>query len=279
MKAELARRRSTKDPSLPDIRGMKKREIVPYASQLKGLYQTLIQPISSHLAADSDIVFIPDRELFSIPFSCLVDEKDKFLISKYKFSIAPSIQVFSTIRKQANPKKLVEALLNPSPSSLFIAGNPLMPLYKSKKLADLPGAQTEVEGITKVLTHQNPSFKALLREEATKSSFLQHAPNCQILHLATHGLYDYPPYGALAFSSTHSNDADSFLTYDELITVDLRSVELAVLSACDTAVGEIKSEGILGITSYGIDSYQSIRIISWILRSWCFLFDCYSLDH
>jgi CHAT domain-containing protein len=139
----------------------------------------------------------------------------------------------------------------------------------------LPGAG---DGKTSVVTLAGP--------RATEAAFKAEAPGKRILHLATHGFFlggecrsalmrrrgvgglssaadrKLPPppvenpllLSGLALAGANHRDAagpgeeDGILTAEEIAATDLGGVEWAVLSACDTGRGEIRSgEGVLGL--------------------------------
>ncbi len=118
------------------------------------------------------------------------------------------------------------------------------------------------------------------REDASREAFEASAPGKRVLHLATHGFFlegscesalqprssarhdREEPLTAenplllsgLAFaganrrSSAMPDESDGILTAEEIAGIDLEGVDWAVLSACDTGVGEIKvGEGVFGL--------------------------------
>ncbi len=104
----------------------------------------------------------------------------------------------------------------------------------------------------------------LLGTQASETAFKTWAPRSQNLHVATHGYsasaqcLDLPVTGALLGSGLALAGAnrqgglahgdDGLLTAEEIAGLDLSSVEWAVLSACETGLGQsVPGEGILGL--------------------------------
>ena len=74
----------------------------------------------------------------------------------------------------------------------------------------------------------------------------------RILHFATHGLLNskHPELSGLVLSlvDEQGQDVNGFLRFHEIYNLELNA-DLAVLSACQTALGkEIKGEGLMGMT-------------------------------
>jgi CHAT domain-containing protein/tetratricopeptide (TPR) repeat protein len=132
---------------------------------------------------------------------------------------------------------------------------------------------------------------------ANESAFKQQAGGKRILHLATHGFFlggncasvleaSQKPSGEVPVSSPGENplllsglalaganhrqaagpdEEDGILTAEEIAALDLRGVEWAVLSACDTGVGEVRAgEGVLGLRR----AFQVAGVRTLIMSLW-----------
>ena len=214
---------------------------------LQQLHQILIRPIADFLpAADSHIVFIPHEELFRVPFAALKDEQGDFLIQKYAISTAPSLQALALAQQH---RKRVQG----KAQMALVVGNPAFPEQLPegvKSLDPLPNAEAEARSIA--ATHF--STQPLLGAAATETAVVQQLHQARIIHLATHGLALDPPNSfdlsgriALAPSATD----DGWLTATELVQLtrdNPLNAEMVVLSACDTGLGRVTGDGILGLS-------------------------------
>ena len=132
---------------------------------------------------------------------------------------------------------------------------------------------------------------------ASESAFKQQAAGKRVLHLATHGFFlggkcasaleaSERPRGKAPVSLTGENplllsgfalaganhrhaagpdEEDGILTAEEIAALDLSGVEWAVLSACDTGVGEVKAgEGVLGLRR----AFQLAGVRTLIMSLW-----------
>jgi CHAT domain-containing protein/cytochrome c-type biogenesis protein CcmH/NrfG len=223
---------------------------------LKQLYQTLITPIASDLPSNpaQPVIFLPQGELFLVPFPALQDPKNNPLIAKHTLSTAPSIQTLQLTHDKAK-------LTKPSNQNLVV-GNPTMPIFQNTQLADLPGAKNEAIAIGKLL-----NTEPLLGNQATKAQVLAQMPNAAIIHLATHGLLtpingDIP--GAIALAPNGTDNG--FLSAREIFDLKL-TANLAVLSACDTGRGEITSDGVIGLSrSFIAAGVPSVIVSLWAVN-------------
>lgn len=235
--------------------------------RLKRLYQILIEPIADLLPNDPKhrVIFIPQKSLFVVPFPALMDAAGKYLIEKHTILTAPAIQVLQLTNQQR--KQVVG-------DKVLVVGNPTMPSIpveigeKPQQLPPLPGAEKEALAIAKLL-----QTRAIIGNEATKSSIVQQMLKSRIIHLATHGLLDdfngsgVPGAIALAPDSPSSaskeqqSGINGLLTADEILDFKLNA-ELVVLSACDTGRGKITGDGVIGLSRSLITAGVSSVIVS-----------------
>ncbi|MFB2877786.1 tetratricopeptide repeat protein [Floridanema aerugineum] len=240
---------------------VQQRRLAQQRQKLQQLHQLLIKPIANLLPTNPQarVIFIPQSELFLVPFPALVDTSGQYLIEKHTILTAPSIQALDLTRQQRqrlrNLKRGTGIEKQTSNPELLIVGNPLMPKVwnsqtgRKEQLSYLKGAEKEAQAIAQFF-----NAPVLLGEQATERAIKQRISNARIIHLATHGLLDYGipedtgvrdfP-GAVALAP--GDGEDGLLTSAEIIDMNLKA-ELVVLSACDTGRGRIRSEGVIGLS-------------------------------
>ncbi|MGF1537780.1 MAG: CHAT domain-containing protein [Elainellaceae cyanobacterium] len=220
----------------------------------RSLHQLLIDPIAEVLPEkDATVVVIPHRELFLIPFAALPDENGQVLIEKYPLLFAPAISLLNAPREQA--------ALNIGSDPALVVGDPAMPNHPSRGLPldPLPGARREAERIAPLLRTE-----PLTDQQATKTEVVSRMSDAAIVHLATHGLledFGTGVPGALALAPTR--DSDGYLTTAEISELPL-TARLVVLSACDTGLGTITGDGVIGLSrSFLTAGVESVVVSLW----------------
>ena len=143
----------------------------------------------------------------------------------------------------------------------------------------LRGTAQEAEAIQKLAAKQKLKTHVLADKEAGTERFKQELPRARIAHLATHGFFADPKFrsvfqideklfamrgqervgaGALlpsllsglvfAGANRPETPGRGIVTAEELFDLDLTGMELAVLSACETGLGEVGGgEGVFGL--------------------------------
>ncbi|UKO99718.1 CHAT domain-containing protein [Nostoc sp. UHCC 0870] len=226
--------------------------------KLRRLHELLIEPIADLLPSNENerVTFVPQDELFLVPFPALRDAENKYLIEKHTILTAPSIQVLDLTRQQqVNSKKSGEVLL---------VGNPKMPKVVLKpgeppeQLSNLIWAEKEAKDIASLFGTQ-----AITGDKATETAIVQQMTKARIIHLATHGILDNFRGLGSAIALTPSAQDDGLLTAEEIFNLKLNA-DLVVLSACDTGRGRITGDGVIGLSR----SFITAGVPSVIVSLW-----------
>ncbi len=199
--------------------------------RLQKMYDLVVRPAADDLAASKveTLVFVLDGVLRNIPIAALHDGK-QYLVEKYSIALTPGLQLLA-------PRSLKQERLGALVGGLSEGRSGFDPL---------PNVEQEVEKIQSELPSQ-----VLINQNFTSSGFQSKisAVSFPIVHLATHG----------QFSS--QADETFILTWDGKIKVNelsgvlktvevsrSNSLELLVLSACETAAGDDRSAlGLAGV--------------------------------
>lgn len=186
------------------------------------LYQWLIAPIEEDLQEREidNIVFILDTGLRSIPFAALHNGED-FLIEHYNIGLIPSLSLIDPKYRKLEKDTAVLAM----GADTFTDQDPL------------PAVSVELEVISDRLW-QGESF---LNEDFTPEKLIgaRAARDFRIVHLATHA--EFKP-GQPDNSYIQFNSQRLPLNRFKELGFDKPPVDLLVLSACRTALGDSEAE-------------------------------------
>ncbi|MCU0542997.1 MAG: CHAT domain-containing protein [Oscillatoriaceae cyanobacterium Prado104] len=221
------------------------------------LHQLLIEPIADLLPKDPEaqIVFIPQGELFFVPFPALQDAAGKYLIEKHTILTAPAIQILELTRQKRQE-------MSDRTGDILIVGNPTMPEVSlapgqpAHQLSALPHSETEANAIAQLFQTQ-----ALTGDAATKAAVLERLPNARIIHFATHGLLDRDRGLSSAIALAPDRTDSGLLAAEEILHLHLNA-DLVVLSACNTGRGRITGDGVIGLSRALIAAGTSSVIVS-----------------
>ena len=196
-----------------------RRYVQPLKELTRKLSIYLLEPIKAELREHKNVVIIPNDLLLYLPFHALTyaqpDGVTRFLAETHAVSYLTQLELADLVNPSArNPNARLLALANPDGS--------------------LPEASREIKEIGKI----RPSVMTLDGIQATKERFLQLASDYSDLHLATHGVLDAARPERSYLLMAGADDAHQRLTITEIAGLRLAANGLAILSACETAVGE-----------------------------------------
>jgi CHAT domain-containing protein/Tfp pilus assembly protein PilF len=229
------------------------------------LYRDLLEPAVGALAGKTNLLIVPDGALYYIPFEALLTEPagDRpfrdlpSLLRRYSISYSPSASVLAGLREPrqepvpADRKQVAIFAPFAKPGSGTAtrgpAGSSLVPDASRWSFEPLPASQREVSGIAGLYPGAALSF---VGDEATEGAITHNlaVANARRLHFATHAQIDerYPEHSALVLAEGAGDDG--LLQVYEIFNLKL-SADLAVLSACQTALGkEVTGEGLVGLS-------------------------------
>ena len=250
------------EDSLSSLRPLLDEEEVYTDTELPTLFQVynmLIAPVSD-LLEGSEIIVVPDRCFFKVPFAALHDERNRYLSETFKIRIVPSLTTLKLILDSpAGSHSETGALIvgEPRVTDVYFKG-------ESRYLCPLPGAKAEAEMIARLL----PESHLLIGKQATKQAVLQRLPSVSLVHFAAHGDAERGEIALTPPDSTMGipHEQDYLLSMADISQVRL-TAKLVVLSCCDTAPGQIKTEGVVGIARAFLGSgARSVLVALWALQ-------------
>ncbi len=242
-----------------------------------GRLRTAIWDPLTPCLGDASLVFVvPSGDLHLLPLAALPDTEGGFLVEH-----DPVIHYLSR-------EKGLDLVSGPAGRGLVLVGDPDFDLAMDPSPADpaaealrgglpgcadfvthrftpLPGTRQECEAIAALASGP---VTMLSGAAATEDAFKHSLPGHRFLHVATHGWFlagdcqastsDFPDdplllaglalAGANRRAEAQPGQEDAIVTAEEISTLDLDGVDWAVLSACDTGLGEtLPGEGVFGL--------------------------------
>ena len=217
-----------------------------YVVSAHTLYKFLVEPIEPYL--HENVIVIPDGMLNYLPFAALLKtypenawefKTHDYLLDHYNFSYNYSTTLMDEM-EATHRSAAANNLLAIAPSFL----SPYQGIaLRSESLLPLEHNENEIATILKFC-----KGKSLIKSEANKSNFFKNASDYKAIHFATHGVANEKSgaYSYIAFTSDEQTKADENILFGvDIYNLDLKA-EMVVLSACETAAGELKrGEGVM----------------------------------
>ncbi len=230
------------------------------APLLRNCFDLLVEPVLWRLPADgAPLVLEPDRALWLLPFAALQDASGAWFADRYPLIYAPSADVLDEIRREPGYADRDEM-------QALIVGDPDMPSVPVRdgmavELEPLPGARTEARAIAEQFPAERHTL--LLGPEALEETVRRESPRYGIIHLATHGMaYDDDPLASFIALTAGEQD-DGLLTARQVMNMHLPA-DLVALSACQTGLGKVAGEGVIGLSrAFLVTGARSVLVSQW----------------
>lgn len=191
-----------------------------FKSDGKNLFDHLLKPLA---LSSRQLVIIPDKLLWRIPFHALSPDGQKYLIETSTISYSPSVHLLKQLLSSPPPRRrTIEIFANET--------------FNNQKLAYV---NFEASSIGEL-------FAVAPRLRSTKSDFVKRAESSDILHFSMHAQLDSdnPLSSFLAFQQNASESGR--LTVADLLSIRLKPNSLAFLASCDTSK-VLNGEGVVSI--------------------------------
>lgn len=186
--------------------------------QLQGLWQLLVQPLTTYLPPKAPLIIAPDGALHLLPFHAFYNGA-AYWLEQHTISYVPSATVLAQCSQQPGRG-----------AGVFLCG------YDD---GDLPAVPRELQMLQRLFP------QAIVAEgaTATTAAFHQHAPARQLVHLAAHAAFhrERPLLSALIL-------ADRRLTLAEVTRLNF-SATLVTLSGCETGYGKNQGTDLVSLAS------------------------------
>lgn len=222
------------------------------------LYQWLVAPVAHMLRQARMLYIIPDDVLYYLPFVALKDERDKRLfLEKFAPAFAPSLTALQLMLQRSTPfayraespalliamdsKSIPHAKLEIKAVANFFK-NATPKIYTHLTRLELTGMLDRFQGIVHLALHADvddsqPLHSFLILDERRSNRSQRGA---EVKHVTLQGL---------RYSSARLRDDAGILRAADILDLDLQGQQLAVLSACKTALGQnLSGEGMMGLT-------------------------------
>jgi CHAT domain-containing protein/Tfp pilus assembly protein PilF len=263
------------------------------------LEQKIMTPLRPFLSDTKLLLLSTDGELSLLPFEAMMDEKGRYLVEQYSVTYLTSgrdLVRLQTKHENKNEPIIVADPVFGEPEISKLANEPKLPAKRrsvttasdmaSVYFARLSGTSQEAQAIKTLF----PEANIFTGQRATESSIKKmDAP--RILHVATHGFFltddatevntqdtrsiqanlkiENPLLrSGLALANANLDDGtgdDGILTALEVSGLNLWGTKLAVLSACDTGLGQVRNgEGVYGLRrAFVLAGVESLVMSLW----------------
>jgi CHAT domain-containing protein len=187
------------------------------------LFGLLLRPLADKLPENGTIVIDAEGVLANVPWSALEDRPGHALVERFAFS--QEVGLTEVLRAENQELDF---------SKVLIIGSPALRGELSYQFPNLPDAAREAER----LHNRFPHSVLLPGKQASADAFRKLAQESTLFHFGGHGV-SYGGGGALLLAPAPEDDLSTqYMTANEIAGLDLSRMQLVVLAACSSGVGE-----------------------------------------
>lgn len=247
------------------------------------IYNVIWKPLESVIDTASTVYFIPDGELYSLALES-ADLTQKRIYHRLSSSRQICLERDSFLGKDAVVYGGIDYDVDSCGQKMN--GTPQKCTLRSLRetLEFLPGSQKEAKEISGILSQNGFKVKLLTGQSATEESFKKLSDtSVNVLHVSTHGYcWSQQKYATMVTNNPLLNQGDLYqvdedlamirtglmfagannafinkvgdtglddgiLTAKEICNLNLQNVNLVVLSACKSGLGEVSRDGVYGL--------------------------------
>ncbi len=219
-----------------------------------------------------DFAYLPNAEFFTLQKNKKIDLTN-LIVKKNKPIFLGIGNPNLEISKEMNTQKLTKRI--DKLSKILSRGSYIRETNMIKDIYGLvEGSQEELDTIQKYL---KPSkSKLLLWDDANENNIKNmNLKDFKIIHFATHGELagtikgQNEPFLVLSPPNIGTNENDGILSMSEIMNLE-NNAELVILSACNTAAGNIKqSEGFSGLArAFLFSGSKSVLVSNWYVETY-----------
>lgn len=193
----------------------------------RDLYAALIGPIEDRLEAGRTLVVEANGWTARVPFEALMDSDGHALIERWP--VVHSLGLYADARMHSEGK------ISPTQHALVVASTASS---QAQDLIPLPNVVAEADMVASGFQ----TAELLKAQGATLTALVSKLPSAAVFHFTGHSLYA-PQHTGLLLAGTDPTGGPQLLDADNLRHLDLKNLQLAVLSTCSSAAGSDGSGG------------------------------------
>ena len=247
------------------------------------LYNKIWKPLDNYLQEVQNVYFSPTGKFHNIGIEYLSDDNGEIFAKKfnaYRLSSTRELALEHSVNSNKKASVYGGIIYNFDEADWQNVNNEEA---ERAGITFLKGAKKEAEEITQILNDANFKVDYGTEKAATEESFKKlSGSGINILHIATHGFYEpkdkensvadvlsagdkisqedlsLSRSGLFLAGASSGLDPeqrkyipdgvdDGILTAKEISRMDFKGLDLVVMSACQTGLGEVTSEGVFGL--------------------------------